>query len=231
MAYIKYLVRYLAGQVISAHIKTKSPSYLLQRVTHLRFMSGGGNERIKFGVAKLDMNGDITEIIAQKTVTANGTSTPCEEWLALPKRSTTVTGQERFAFFAERMDVDQAQYTIFTGAGVYFGVEGEIPQLETTPFSEGYGFFQTYATVPEAGGDISLKLPNVPMEYAPEKHFFYCITLPSGKELVEGRYVSMSRDGDTLTITGLESADPNCRVEGYYSKINKINYFPFTDAL
>ncbi|WP_045489016.1 hypothetical protein [Vibrio harveyi] len=194
---------------------------------YLRFISGGANDQIRFGVVALNRNGKTTSIIASKTIQETEVLKHREEWLSIPRHSMNpaVDGQ-RYAFFVERLEHTDNGYTVLTGAGVYWGKEGERPELANTEQSDQGGFYTLPVNVP-ASGDFSFDLPSFPMRYEPEQHLIFAITdADSRRAVLESRPCSFAVSGNTVTVSGASgNFTAPCKLEVYYSQCANIGFY------
>lgn len=194
---------------------------------YLRFISGGATDRIRFGIVELDRNGKATGIIVSKTIQESGAQHHREEWLEIPRnKMNPAVGGQRYAFFVERLDYTDNGYTVLTGAGVYWGVTGERPELANTEMTDNGGFFALPVTVP-ANGEFSFELPSFPMRYEPEQHLIFAITAADHRRaLIESRPSTFAVSGNTVTVSGA-SADfsVEAKLEVYYSQCVNIGFY------
>ncbi|MFW8632154.1 hypothetical protein [Vibrio natriegens] len=193
---------------------------------YLRFI-GGSVDRIRFGIVELNRDGKATKIIASKTIQETEVHKHREEWLTIPDRQMiTEVGGQRYAFFVERLEHTDNGHTILTGAGVYWGKEGERPELANTEQHDQGGFYTLPVTVPESG-EFSFELPSFPMRYEPEQHLIFAITDTENRlAQIESHTSTFTVSGTTVTVSGASGNFTSpCKLEVYYSQCLNIGFY------
>ncbi len=194
---------------------------------YLRFISGGATDKIRFGIVELNRDGKATRIVVSKTIQESAVQQHREEWLSIPRfQMNSEIGGQRYAFFVERLEHTDNGYTVLTGAGVYWGKEGERPELANTEQHDQGGFYTLPVTVP-ANGEFSFELPNFPMRYEPEQHLIFAITDAENRlAQIESHTSTFTVSGTTVTVSGASGDFTSpCKLEVYYSQCVNIGFY------
>ncbi|WP_146155052.1 hypothetical protein [Photobacterium lipolyticum] len=199
-------------------------------------LRGSGYERVRFGLVKLNENYEATGYIASEIIQAEMWTDEYEGWID----NVTLEMGSVYAFFVERLDVKQAQHTFIASAGVYFGVSGEIPELDTTEIDlDDQLFFKikTGLTGAEFVENMTFPIPLMNYPHGIEKHLTVNIveTHSTDRVLSKDILIRANRDTNQLELTNVTGGSVGIggkefSVEAYYSKnVNTINYFNMPD--
>ncbi|EGQ8009181.1 hypothetical protein V8118_000625 [Vibrio parahaemolyticus] len=193
---------------------------------YLRFASGGGEEFIKYGLVELDKHGNATRIIDSKRVQTKGTFIWCEDWLKVSSVNALMNANNRYAFFIERDEaISSSQKTMISGAGVYWGIQGERPELAKTERGTS-NVFRLNKTISASGQQFAL--PAFPTKYEPKKQLAFVLLDSSGFVDATAKDANFSLSGDTITVTNTGTPVEPLEVWGCYVPNLYINYYAMT---
>ncbi|EAS44805.1 hypothetical protein C9J48_24005 [Photobacterium profundum] len=203
---------------------------------YLRLMSGGGTERTRFGIVKLDENFKATGYVASKIAHGQGTHQEFDVWLN--DIDLASTGCTHFAFFVERLDVKTYNMSSYIlGAGVYCGGEPDfIPEIANTHIDFDDQQFIKIATGVNAADikdNASFPLPAMLYPNGASKHLLVHVVEQGIPRNNFPSLITMTQQGDQFVLSGVSpAADTSIKydIEAYYTKsVNKIHYYDMPD--
>ncbi|EGA69575.1 hypothetical protein VISI1226_13673 [Vibrio sinaloensis DSM 21326] len=180
-------------------------------------------ESFRYGVVEIDEQGNATKVMCEKTIHPSSSTTHIQDWLHFGREFDVF--KRRFAFFVERTTHAQNAFTLLTGAGVYWGREGEVPELAATERDSQDGFFHVSEYQAE-GKTISFKLPDYPTRYAPEKHYLYCVVDANSRAITQAMGFDFHVNPDKTVRCNVTSDLPNgAMVQAYRGECLSINFY------
>lgn len=191
---------------------------------YLRLDINLARETFRYGVVEIDHNGNATNIVAQKTITPTD-AVHIEDWLELGIGFHVLN--RRFAFFVERQTHNSNAYTSVTGAGVYWGHEGEVPELAKTQVRDEGGFFQVRDFV-KNGNTVTFSIPPMPTRYAPDKHYLFALIDANGRidpNSYDMNLLNGLQTDNTVSSTSAYDLSDVVSIEGYHGTCLGINFY------
>ena len=163
------------------------------------------------------------KVVAEKTIKPATATTHLEDWLYFGREFDVL--HRRFAFFVERKTHTYNCFTMVTGAGVYWGREGEVPELADTQISGESGFFQVDNYTIQ-GNSVSFTVPDIPTRYAPHKHYLYAVVDANGAVVPESFGMKFDVQPDkSVTCVSQHDLPAGVKLEAYYGPCLSINFY------
>ncbi|MGF1874902.1 hypothetical protein L4D77_06145 [Photobacterium frigidiphilum] len=203
---------------------------------YVRLMSGGGNERTRFGIVQLDENMKAVGYVASKIVSGQGTHNKFDEWL--DDIDLSMTACPNFAFFVERLDHMLPQKSFIYGAGLSLEGTPFIPEIAHTHIDfDDQKFFKITSGIKASDfvENMVIPFPSFDCPNGVNNHITVNVVDETRATTALSPDITMkvTDSGLLLTnVTGGYVGDVNkvFDVEGFYTKyINKIHYFDMPD--